>query len=725
MLIINQTKTLTAQEVTMKNVIQFFAMITMLAIIVFFSGCVDESMAPISPQQSLKPKGTISGKIFDKCTGIPINGAVMSVGWDGVVQSTTSDTSGSFSFADVPAGQYKACPSCSIWTGTYSITASLVNYNKRQTDSAKRYKDYKYMDVTISFTSLAPGDSLGVSGLVGSVACSLSTLSTTLKGTVVNQALQPVANAGVIILDHFTPNVVIAQTTTGSDGSFRVSNLENGSFFDIHAKSADGSLEAWTIKGIPCNQSMDSIRTQVSLEQLVLAPVDNVQPFVTSITPENKADVSVNGLEIVYTFSEPIKQNTYTRVDSGYGYGTIIDDITCSFDGLKKTQAALPISRLRWASNYTQLILTPSGLVGSAKYSVSAATAMGKLTDIAGNSVVNNSLITGDFETLNFTTAGGTAVLAAPTVTRRSIRGLLDPLDYNGGIVGLQWNNVANARSYNVYRSIGNGPFEMYHKDVFKLQDTVSTYSLVNPQSAKDPLASLSVRYQVRAVSADLIEGSASNSITVSDEVLPTLFGTVTGGSANNWLYTLQFSEPLTINVAQTLANYLIQYPDTVTFTINDVDYLGYNTGTTRYDVRLNFSTNLPLPAGYSIRVKNLTDLAGNIIDSTTNRYVSSAPPVPVLLSPNNGATGIGLPSTLTWGTCNGATTYRLQVSTNVGFTVAGIVFDSNNLPNPINTTSYAVSSTYLTLGITYYWRVSAINTAGTSANSAVRNFVP
>jgi hypothetical protein len=132
------------------------------------------------------------------------------------------------------------------------------------------------------------------------------------------------------------------------------------------------------------------------------------------------------------------------------------------------------------------------------------------------------------------------------------------------------------------------------------------------------------------------------------------------------------------------------------------------------------------VPAGSSISVKNgVTDLAGNAISANAYMITLSAPPRPALSSPNNGDTAVGLPAILSWNAANGATTYRLQVSTNIGFTALGIVFDSNNLSNPINSTSYAVSSAYLTAGITYYWRVSAANNTGTSIFSAIRNFQP
>ncbi len=714
----------------MKKVLSFTAICVIITVLLLINGCTTESTAPVTPSvgqmvlPTFQPKGTISGKIYDRCTFMAISGAKISVGFDSTVVTTTSDASGSFAFANVPAGSYRVIDGRSVPTGTYLITASLVDYNKGQTDPSKRYRDYYYYSVTITFTSLVPGDSLGVSGLVGSVVCSLASLSATLKGTVVDQNYSTVENASVVLRES-TTGFVLGQTRTSVDGSFQFVNIESGQSYILDSKSADGTLFGSTTKTITCNLPSDSLRSQVSAERIVLTPVDNVAPYITSITPENNSDVSVTGLQIVYRFSEPIQQTSYTRVNLGLGHGTIVDDITISFNGLKKVSAPLPLPTFAWNATFTQLIITPTGIVGSGKYSVTLnATARANLKDKANNALVNNAAITGDFETLNFTTAGGSSTPSAPVLTRRSVSGQIGTLDFGGGVVGLEWSVVPNARSYNIYRSIGNGSFELYRSGVFRLQDTVTSSSLVNPQGVRDPLGSLSVRFHVCAVSADLIEGPPSNILNIRDEVLPTLLGTQTGGSGNNWLYTLQFSEPLTVSSAQTLANYWIQDPDTVVFTLNDVDYLGYNTTSTRYHVLLNFSTNLPLPAGYSIRVRNQSDLAGNIIDSSANRYVSSISPVPVLASPNNGATTLGLPLTLSWNKSNGATSYRLQVSTNVGFTA--IVFDSNNLSTPITGLSYQLGSTVLTVGTTYYWRVAAVNAVGTSAwSTPIRNFTP
>ncbi len=593
----------------MKQIIRLLLIVTIVGIVLWIAGCTDESNSPvastsISVSRTIDPKCMITGKILNRCTGEAISGAVISVGYDGV-QSVVSDASGSFSFSNVPASQLKICTTCTVKTGTFTLTASMVDYNSRQTDPIKKYKNFYYDSVVVTFTSL---DSVAVTGLAADVVFDINPV-TILSGTVVNQSLVPVGNVTVTINDHGS-DAELLRAKTDSLGAFRIVGVETGTLINIRAKSSDGSLEGSVIPySIICNTPSDSARTQVMHEQIVLKPVDDMRPYVTSITPEDSADVSTT-VQFVYTFSEPIQQNAYTVTTLGVGHGTIVDDISVTFTSLKKSQATLPTPAVVWSSP-TTLTITPSGLAASSKYILNAATAIMKLKDGVGNFMQPNPFktIKGDNEALYFTTAGPATAPAAPTgFARRWYVGTnpLVPLDYSGGIVGLQWDNVTNARSYNIYRKIGNGPFEMYHKDIYNQTDIDTTGALVNPRGANNPLGPLSVQFQVRAVSADLVEGSPSATIiTVQDEVKPTLLGTVTGAgpTPNNWVYTLQFSEPLTLSSAQTLANYWIYDPDTVTFTLNEVDYLGYNSGTTRYDVRLNFSDQPAISARWDIRL--------------------------------------------------------------------------------------------------------------------------
>ena len=590
------------------------------------AGCKQNSSTPIEPASlsTYQPKGTITGLIVNRTTNVPVKGAVISVGYDGGVQSATSDGAGAYSFANVPVGQYQIVNGTAVFSGTYTLTVSLVAYNAGQTDSSKKYRNYYYSNVTITFTSLAPGDSLAVSDMVGSALLQISYLNTTVVGQVVDQNQQPVANATVMLYDATVfPNFLIGQTTTSASGGYLFSAVDNGLTIVLKSRSSDGSLQgtsaAFTLQA---NVISDSLRSQVNAERLMITPVDNINPFVIGLTPQNNSDVSPSNLQVVYTFSEPIKQRAYTRTDLPPGSSTITDDIKVTYVGLKKSATAITFSA-QWNASFTQLTITPQGIVGSAKYSVDLTSAFnsGNLTDNANLAVVNNPNITGDFEVLQFSTNGASPVPAAPSLTRRLIAGLFTNLDFGGGTVGLEWNYDASARSYNIYWSVDGGSFQLRQANFSGVQFSDNTGSLVYPAGAVNPLRASSVQYLVRAVSKDLVESASSNIVTVTDAVKPQLLlssSVAAAGGTNSWTYTLRFTEPLTISAAETIGNYSFANTNGVVFTVNSANYLGYVAGV--YVVQMGVTSSAALPVGYILVIgSNVTDLAGNSVDQTAN----------------------------------------------------------------------------------------------------------
>ena len=113
------------------------------------------------------------------------------------------------------------------------------------------------------------------------------------------------------------------------------------------------------------------------------------------------------------------------------------------------------------------------------------------------------------------------------------------------------------------------------------------------------------------------------------------------------------------------------------------------------------------------------TGTANNLLQINFGTVPSlPAPSVPTLSSPTNGAANQSLTPTLTWLAATSGTTYNLQVATTNTFNQADPkIVDATG----ITTTSRAISG--LTNSTTYYWRVSATNSTGTSAWSAVRSF--
>ncbi len=89
----------------------------------------------------------------------------------------------------------------------------------------------------------------------------------------------------------------------------------------------------------------------------------------------------------------------------------------------------------------------------------------------------------------------------------------------------------------------------------------------------------------------------------------------------------------------------------------------------------------------------------------------------PTLASPADGTSGLSLSPTLSWNASARATSYRLQVATNVLFPGNSIVFDDSSL----TTTSRQIGP--LTDNTTYYWRVNAKNIFGAGDFSNVFRF--
>jgi hypothetical protein len=94
---------------------------------------------------------------------------------------------------------------------------------------------------------------------------------------------------------------------------------------------------------------------------------------------------------------------------------------------------------------------------------------------------------------------------------------------------------------------------------------------------------------------------------------------------------------------------------------------------------------------------------------------VVTAPSIPVLSLPINGASKVAVNPTLSWNTVAGAVSYSLQVSIVSGFTTtivnqSGIVANSYKVTGLLNNTAY-------------YWRVNAATATGASGWSLSGNF--
>src|SRR5208283_2565835 len=109
----------------------------------------------------------------------------------------------------------------------------------------------------------------------------------------------------------------------------------------------------------------------------------------------------------------------------------------------------------------------------------------------------------------------------------------------------------------------------------------------------------------------------------------------------------------------------------------------------------------------YAIRldVSTLCGLFAGTTALTTTVY--PAVPAPVLVSPQNGATGVSQTPTLSWSPSAGAASYDVYLGTSAPPPLAGNTVATSYAPGALGT------------GTLYYWRVVAKNGSGASSSAA------
>jgi hypothetical protein len=123
--------------------------------------------------------------------------------------------------------------------------------------------------------------------------------------------------------------------------------------------------------------------------------------------------------------------------------------------------------------------------------------------------------------------------------------------------------------------------------------------------------------------------------------------------------------------------------------------------------------TVTPIQEGYGFRPSSVT-ISEPIVKNISNiHFVTEPPPTPVLLSPADGISELGLSMTLHWEPAEWAHSYRIQIAKGTSNVIADI--------SGITETNY--TATDLEYGTNYTWRVNATNPSGTSSWSSRWNF--
>src|ERR1041385_8984421 len=116
----------------------------------------------------------------------------------------------------------------------------------------------------------------------------------------------------------------------------------------------------------------------------------------------------------------------------------------------------------------------------------------------------------------------------------------------------------------------------------------------------------------------------------------------------------------------------------------------------------------------WRVRAKN----SGGTSSWSTVRNFTTVPAVPLapsLISPANGVTDRPTTLTLIWNASTGASSYHLQLSTSAAFTIVSV--DDSTLTSTSRQVGPLANNT------TYYWRVNAKNSGGTSNWSTIWSF--
>ena len=262
---------------------------------------------------------------------------------------------------------------------------------------------------------------------------------------------------------------------------------------------------------------------------------------------------------------------------------------------------------------------------------------------------------------------------AAPTVT----------MTYSdGGKPKLTWSAVSGATSYRVYRSESRGTG-------YSLLGTTTSTSYVNTGAA----VGKTYYYRVKAVNSagtsaysNIVSGRAKAAIPAAPRV------TIGNSSASG-------KPQLTWAAVDGAAKYEI-YRSTQQST-------GFTLlGTTTSTSYVNTGAAVGKTYYYKVRALNVDGAAGAYSSTVSGAAKAVAPAAPtVTMTYSDG----GKPK-LTWSAVSGATSYRVyrSESRGTGYSLLG------------TTTSTSYVNTGAAVGKTYYYRVKAVNSAGTSAYSNI-----
>ena len=335
-------------------------------------------------------------------------------------------------------------------------------------------------------------------------------------------------------------------------------------------------------------------------------------------------------------------------------------------------------------------------------------------SDFTGIVVFNNNTIADTMQSLsglayNTTyywrvTAGSNALAKTSTssvysfTTKLATTTLSSPANNSSGMSltpTLSWSAVAGA---NTYRLEVNTSSNFTGTVIYDQNTLISTSKIIGGLADN-------VKYYWRVTalnsSGNTSDASSVFSFTTGQSTLVTAVNGAMGVSTSptlSWDKTSGASTyRLEVNTKSDFTGTVVFNNNTIADTMQSLSGLAYNT---TYYWRVTAGSNA------------LAKTSTSSVYSFTTKLATTT-----LSSPANNSSGMSLTPTLSWSAVTGADKYRLEVNTSSNF-AGTVIYDQNNLTS----TSKTIGG--LSDNIKYYWRVTALNSAGnTSDASSVFSF--
>jgi len=605
---------------------RFLTVVFSLLLLLAFIGCSDDtnnsSVTNPNPE-TVSPTGYASGFVKTACNNEPVEGAIVSIAQFGL--SAETDAKGAYSFDKrLPAttcieqieidGEMEFegnFPDVEVdgevyidygYRGYYDVSITVPRTAKVNgaTIGATEYTTtyWDRLQVRFATTQANTGylsnnnvDKSIIVDLENSATFEIGKTDATIYGTAVFTNYSPVPAGFTVYLVNRSNsdndasgdvgNMYPTTTTTDASGNFTLAGVERDQRYSVYVvdNMNKPSFRGYVRVETYCNTV--PVLAGNDYGRIVVSSTDELCPFIAATSPVNYSDVSSTtgtaGLNVVLTFSEPIKATEY---NTGKGltlspyFKGLNDDINVAYLGNKTGNIAHSFS---WSTDMTQLTINiaSEAIAPASIYTVEILNNR-YLTDAVGHPLSFSPTLSGSFScvdsgtslgrVVSFSTYGAMEIDEDGTIKDLYVKDA-DELDYNDA-PALDWTTVIGAKSYNTYCQLIQWPHSttcdicdpdcvtasagQLHPYMMVMQgDTTGGNLLWHWNDPTSPLSlwmlwanafgdsnyrgpmggdfifvedwgiKLAYNCFVRPVNADGVEGAASNIVTIEDTVAP------------------------------------------------------------------------------------------------------------------------------------------------------------------------------------------------------------